>query len=128
MRRATAVKIHSLYDAEAPDALILFQPKVKLSESEKMLLISKTPGKPASFEVAVVVDPVLARVLRPHQVEGVRFMFDCTTGKMADNAYGCIMADEMGLGKTLQCIALLWTLLRQSPTPGKPTIEKVKLF
>lgn len=28
---------------------------------------------------------------------------------------GCIMADEMGLGKTLQCIALIWTLLRQSP-------------
>lgn len=41
-----------------------------------------------------------------------------------DNQYGCIMADEMGLGKTLQCIALLWTLLKQSPLPGKPTIEK----
>jgi DNA repair and recombination protein RAD54 and RAD54-like protein len=41
------------------------------------------------------------------------------------------MADEMGcviltgrLGKTLQCIALVWTLLKQSPTPGKPTIDK----
>lgn len=41
-----------------------------------------------------------------------------------DNQYGCIMADEMGLGKTLQCIALLWTLLKQSPRAGKPTIEK----
>ena len=29
------------------------------------------------------------------------------------------MADEMGLGKTLQCIALLWTLLKQSPDPSK---------
>ena len=43
---------------------------------------------------------------------------------IVDNQYGCIMADEMGLGKTLQCIALLWTLLKQSPLPGKPTIEK----
>lgn len=34
------------------------------------------------------------------------------------------MADEMGLGKTLQCIALMWTLLKQSPLPGKPTIDK----
>ncbi|KAJ2157073.1 DNA-dependent ATPase protein rad54, partial [Coemansia sp. RSA 370] len=34
------------------------------------------------------------------------------------------MADEMGLGKTLQCIALMWTLLQQSPIAGKPTIEK----
>jgi SNF2 family DNA or RNA helicase len=29
------------------------------------------------------------------------------------------------LGKTLQCIALLWTLLKQSPVAGKPTCEKV---
>lgn len=39
-------------------------------------------------------------------------------------ALRCIMADEMGLGKTLQCIALMWTLLKQSPRAGKPTIEK----
>lgn len=30
----------------------------------------------------------------------------------------------MGLGKTLQCISLVWTLLRQSPE-AKPEIEKV---
>lgn len=30
----------------------------------------------------------------------------------------------MGLGKTLQCIALMWTLLKQSPLAGKPTIDK----
>jgi SNF2 family DNA or RNA helicase len=43
---------------------------------------------------------------------------------LVENQYGCIMADEMGLGKTLQCIALLWTLLKQSPQPSKPAIEK----
>lgn len=43
---------------------------------------------------------------------------------LVENQYGCIMADEMGLGKTLQCIALLWTLLKQSPKAGKPAIEK----
>ncbi|KAG9718415.1 DNA repair protein, SNF2 family, partial [Aureobasidium melanogenum] len=32
--------------------------------------------------------------------------------------------DEMGLGKTLQCIALMWTLLKQSPDAGKPSINK----
>jgi hypothetical protein len=32
-------------------------------------------------------------------------------------------ADEMGLGKTLQCITLMWTLLRQSPD-CKPAIDK----
>jgi hypothetical protein len=34
------------------------------------------------------------------------------------------MADEMGLGKTLQCISLLWTLLKQSPIHGKSSIDK----
>ncbi|PWN88674.1 putative RAD54-DNA-dependent ATPase of the Snf2p family [Acaromyces ingoldii] len=75
-------------------------------------------------KVPVVIDPKLAKVLRPHQVEGVKFLYRCATGLIADNAFGSIMADEMGLGKTLQCITLMWTLLKQSPVPRKPTIEK----
>lgn len=72
----------------------------------------------------VVIDPRLAKVLRPHQVEGVKFLYRCTTGMIDEKANGCIMADEMGLGKTLQCIALMWTLLKQSPEAGKSTIQK----
>lgn len=59
------------------------------------------------------MDPLLCNILRPHQREGVKFMYECVTGKRIEGAYGCIMADEMGLGKTLQCITLLWTLLKQ---------------
>ena len=124
MRRTAQVSMFALHDPDAPDALILYVPKKKLSETEKTLLMAKTPGKTPDFEVEVVVDPLLARILRPHQVEGVKFLYDCTTGAKVENAFGCIMADEMGLGKTLQCITLVWTLLRQSPTPGKPGIEK----
>ncbi|PPJ60057.1 hypothetical protein CBER1_07575 [Cercospora berteroae] len=75
-------------------------------------------------KVPVVIDPRLAKVLRPHQVEGVKFLYKCTTGLIDPNAEGCIMADEMGLGKTLQCITLMWTLLKQSPEAGKSTIQK----
>lgn len=74
--------------------------------------------------VPVVIDPRLAKVLRPHQIEGVKFMYRCVTGMIDEKANGCIMADEMGLGKTLQCITLLWTLLKQSPEAGKTTIQK----
>jgi DNA repair and recombination protein RAD54 and RAD54-like protein len=74
--------------------------------------------------VPVVIDPKLAKVLRPHQIEGVKFMYRCVTGMIDEKANGCIMADEMGLGKTLQCITLLWTLLKQSPDAGKSTIQK----
>ncbi|PGH00325.1 hypothetical protein AJ79_08256 [Helicocarpus griseus UAMH5409] len=75
-------------------------------------------------KIPVVIDPKLAKILRPHQVEGVKFLFRCVTGMIDPKANGCIMADEMGLGKTLQCIALLWTLLKQSPEAGKTTIQK----
>ena len=68
----------------------------ELSEHDKM-----TTNK-ENVPVHVVVDPLLCKVLRPHQREGVKFMYDCVTGVKIENSYGCIMADEMGLGKTLQ--------------------------
>lgn len=79
--------------------------------------VSKFPNVP------VVIDPKLAKILRPHQREGVRFLYRCTSGLVDARAKGCIMADEMGLGKTLQCLTLMWTLLKQGPR-GKRTIEK----
>ncbi|KAI0664810.1 DNA repair protein SNF2 family [Cubamyces menziesii] len=93
-------------------------------KSLKELLGGGKDKKKKAHKVPVVIDPRLSKVLRPHQVEGVKFLYRCTTGMVVENQYGCIMADEMGLGKTLQCIALLWTLLKQSPHAGRPTIEK----
>ena len=52
-------------------------------------------------------------------------MWKATTGMIVEHQYGCIMADEMGLGKTLQCISLMWTLIKQSPHAGKATAERV---
>ena len=48
-----------------------------------------------SLSLLVVVDPVLSKVLRPHQREGVKFMWDCVVGDRIPDNYGCIMADEM---------------------------------
>ncbi|KAH0583782.1 DNA repair protein rhp54 [Termitomyces sp. 'cryptogamus'] len=93
-------------------------------KSLRVLLGEGKDQKEKIDKVPVVIDPKLSKVLRPHQVEGVKFLYKCASGMLMENQYGCIMADEMGLGKTLQCIALLWTLLKQSPRAGKPTIEK----
>ncbi|GER56642.1 DNA repair and recombination protein RAD54 [Striga asiatica] len=72
----------------------------------------------------IVVDPLLVKFLRPHQREGVQFMFDCVSGTLsAANIHGCILADDMGLGKTLQSITLLYTLLHQG-FDGKPMVKK----
>ncbi|KAL3870083.1 hypothetical protein ACJMK2_042697 [Sinanodonta woodiana] len=97
-----------LHDPYEDGALVLFTPPELSAHEQLKVDIEKQP-------VHVVVDPILSKVLRPHQREGVKFMYDCVTGQQIPGNFGCIMADEMGLGKTLQCIALIWTLLRQSP-------------
>lgn len=107
---------HPLHDPDEENALILWAPQ-ELSPHE-LLKVDKN-----KLPVHVVVDPMLTKVLRPHQREGVKFMYDAVTGVQIPDNYGCIMADEMGLGKTLQCITLIWTLLRQGPD-CKPLIEK----
>uniref|UniRef100_A0A914VVU3 DNA repair and recombination protein RAD54-like n=1 Tax=Plectus sambesii TaxID=2011161 RepID=A0A914VVU3_9BILA len=106
----------SLHDPYAEGALVLYSPPELSAHDQLKLDVSKRP-------VHVVVDPILCAILRPHQREGVKFMYDCTTGARIEGSFGCIMADEMGLGKTLQCISLMWTLLRQGPD-AKSTIEK----
>ncbi|SPO05098.1 probable Rad54 homolog MUS-25 [Cephalotrichum gorgonifer] len=101
---------------------VIDAPLVHKSLAEILGIKKKVEGEHP--RVPVVIDPRLAKVLRPHQVEGVKFMYRCVTGMIDEKAQGCIMADEMGLGKTLQCITLLWTLLKQSPDAGKTTIQK----
>ncbi|KAI9830234.1 MAG: hypothetical protein M1819_005761 [Sarea resinae] len=127
--------------ADEPEKPTLDVPIMHKSLADILGLKKQVDDRP---RVPVVIDPRLAKVLRPHQVEGVKvrfyqpyqtyhdilltdsmqFLYRCTTGMIDENANGCIMADEMGLGKTLQCIALMWTLLKQSPNPGKSTIQK----
>ncbi|XP_055853267.1 DNA repair and recombination protein RAD54-like [Episyrphus balteatus] len=113
IRRTTVRK--ALHDPFACNALVLYEPP-QYTEHERLTMES------SKILVHIVVDPLLSNILRPHQREGVKFMYDCVVGNKGD-FNGCIMADEMGLGKTLQCVTLVWTLLRQSPE-CRPTISK----
>ncbi|KAF6780286.1 hypothetical protein AHF37_00272 [Paragonimus kellicotti] len=93
----------------------------------------------------VALESQFARRLRPHQREGIIFLYECVMGfrshRLSGRAscslsaydfdsptgnpvYGCILADEMGLGKTVQAIALLWLLLKQGPYGGRPVIRR----
>jgi DNA repair and recombination protein RAD54B len=65
--------------------------------------------------IDVVLDPFIAKHLRPHQIEGVRFLYECVMNIKDFHGQGAILADEMGLGKTLTVIALIWTLLSIHP-------------
>lgn len=101
-----------LHDPTSPESCILM-PSV----------VDKFSGKSS---VPVVLDPFLAKQMRPHQREGIKFLYKCVQGSFffsREGGQGAILADEMGLGKSLQAIALVWTLLKQSPT-GHPVVKK----
>ncbi|KAH3900716.1 related to DNA repair and recombination protein RDH54 [Saccharomycodes ludwigii] len=97
-------------DTQEPKYASLFDP----SNIENPLIMNK----PKNAEVDVIVDPKLSNMLRPHQREGVRFMYDCLMGIKSPDISSCLLADEMGLGKTLMTITLIWTLLKQTPFPS----------
>ena len=84
--------------------------------------------------VDVVVDPLLSNQLRAHQKQGLVFLYQkvlgftkVRTGNSEVVVEGAILADEMGLGKSLQTVALVWTMLRQSPISGTQLARKVLL-
>ncbi|BGP16166.1 hypothetical protein JCM10213_006101 [Rhodosporidiobolus nylandii] len=123
-RLAAEKKAQEDEESSGASKLELERKKVHKSLAEILGLADREKKKAMVKKVAVVIDPRVGTKLRPHQVEGVKFLYRCTTGMTDEAAFGCIMADEMGLGKTLQCITLMWTLLRQSPLPGKHAIDK----
>ncbi|PUU83672.1 SNF2 family N-terminal domain-domain-containing protein [Tuber borchii] len=100
------------HDPKAEGALVMPRPSEKSVPAGKVI-------------VDVVVDPFISHSLRPHQREGVTFLYEAVMGLKPFDGQGAILADEMGLGKTLQTIALLWTLLKQNPVYGdKPVIKR----
>lgn len=151
-------------DPEAPkvdEEPQLDEPLVHKSLADILGLKKQVDERP---KVPVVIDPRLAKVLRPHQVEGVKvcalqtgtatlcgwhanvkaLLSSCTDAllewlkgmpmgvlwQMAwvwvkryvgteRQIYGSV-ADSF----QLQCIALMWTLLKQDPEAGKTTIQK----
>lgn len=89
LRRSTIRR--ALHDPFACNALTLYIPpelEAKVSGHQKLL------QDKSKVLVHVVVDPVVGNILRPHQREGVKFMYECVTGAKGD-FQGCIMADEV---------------------------------
>ena len=94
-----------------------------VAESEKMLGESGMGRAAAAAATAtddgdadsggVPIPSGMLPLLKPHQVEGVRFMLRNT----ADNN-GCVLAHSMGLGKTCQVVTLFAALLQGERAEG----------
>jgi len=55
----------------------------------------------------VYLNPDIAKRLKPHQIEGVKFLWREITAPEDEDGQGCLLAHTMGLGKTAQSLALL---------------------
>lgn len=108
-------------EAEEEDEDMEGLPNENLPPFEPLILWQN----PNDAEHKIEVIPSLAVKLRPHQREGVQFLFDCTMGMRGFEGQGCILADDMGLGKTLMSITIMWTLLNQGMVKGQSAVRKV---
>ena len=69
-------------------------------------------------EQNIYVAPQIARIIKPHQIGGVRFLFDNIIESVElfdkSSGFGCILAHSMGLGKTLQLVCFCDIFLRHT--------------
>ncbi|KAI7513201.1 hypothetical protein KC347_g1805 [Hortaea werneckii] len=83
-------------------------------------------GDPEKDEI--FIHPKIAKRIKPHQLEGVQFMwFELTTSKEDDdtNTQGCLLAHTMGLGKTMQTIAVLVALMEAAESDNPRVYEQL---
>jgi len=81
--------------------------------------------EPKTKQELVTVHPNLVKLLKPHQVEGVKFLWNSVFESLKQiknsKGNGSISPHCMGLGKTLQVIALIHTLFSY-PETGIKTV------
>ncbi|XP_023219206.1 helicase ARIP4-like [Centruroides sculpturatus] len=59
----------------------------------------------------IYLAPQLSRIVKPHQIGGIRFLYDNVVENLkryqTSTGFGCILAHSMGLGKTVQVISFV---------------------
>lgn len=105
--------------------------RIKEQERRKALMMSRfqemtttndgsAPPIINTQEPYIQLDPHIGQRVKPHQVEGISFMWREIVEDPKQQ--GCLLAHTMGLGKTMQVIALLYTIA-QCGKSGDPAIR-----
>jgi len=128
------VKMVKLQDTSKTSVTRTFVPLLSSKESltascDPLIMprVNPVSDQDRQREREVSVDLFLAAKLRKHQRYGIVFLYECLMGLRTPDYFGAILADDMGLGKTLQCITLIWTLLKKGPR-GKPILTRVLII
>ncbi|XP_053200393.1 helicase ARIP4-like [Panonychus citri] len=92
------------------------------------VLVNVNSGK----EPPIYLRESLSKILKPHQIGGIRFLYDNLIGNLAtfhkENGSGCILAHSMGLGKTLQVISFIEIYLKYTKSKTVMIVIPVSLL
>ncbi|CAG8972017.1 hypothetical protein HYALB_00008302 [Hymenoscyphus albidus] len=108
--------------AEQAERRAQLQAKLAMSghardEASGRIIINDAKSDEQGF---IYVHPSIAPLIKKHQVEGVRFMFNQVVGD-EKTTQGCLLAHTMGLGKTMQVITLL-VAIAEAAMSDDPTV------
>ena len=112
-KRAVAESQEAKFLQRHDQARVEDQERRKAQIKERLLAMGKMDTINASHVINALVptielDPHIGRRVKPHQVEGISFMW---REIIADpKQQGCLLAHTMGLGKTMQVLSLLLTI------------------
>ncbi|CAG9860347.1 unnamed protein product [Phyllotreta striolata] len=93
------------------------------SQSSELEILPLVLDIDEKTDKTVQVNEVLTKKLKPHQREGIKFMWDVCYESLEtlkeNSGSGCILAHCMGLGKTFQVLSLCHTLFACEETSTK---------
>lgn len=117
LQKSARIRLHEAHSSQAKEARRLeFRAAANVAGGPAGLVVNESKE---AGQGLVYVHPHIAHRIRPHQLEGVRFMWDEIT---KDTHKGCLLAHTMGLGKTMQTITLL-SALAEAATSEDETVS-----
>jgi len=91
-----------------------------VSGHQSRLIVNETKEESDGF-VYITGEP--ARLIKNHQIDGVRFLWNHLVAGSVDTPQGCVLAHTMGLGKTMQVITFLMAVV-QAANSQDATVAK----